>query len=273
MRLSLPRDEFIKAAGAALSGAPAAARTYVPLAVRLLSDQLTPVLAYRRLVAEDARPAPSFLLESVEGGERQGRHSILGTHPVLEIRARGSDVEVVDHRSGQREQREHADPMQVLKDHSRRLRLAPVDERLTTFALPTCFLGGWIGHASYDTVRYAEPDKLPFAAAPHDDRGLPDLHFGLYDEVVIFDHVSRLVFVIRLVELSAATNAGSAWDHASSQLVRTAEALQRHSKPLPSGYFEMPGGVEIPASNLTRAQHRAMVDRAKEYIRAGDIFQ
>ena len=61
----------------------------VPVAVRLLSDQLTPVLAYRRLVAADEREAPSFLLESVEGGERQGRYSILGAQPILEVVAFG----------------------------------------------------------------------------------------------------------------------------------------------------------------------------------------
>jgi anthranilate/para-aminobenzoate synthase component I len=57
----------------------------VPLATRLLADQLTPVLAYRRLVAGDERSAPSFLLESVEGGERQGRYSILGAQPILHV--------------------------------------------------------------------------------------------------------------------------------------------------------------------------------------------
>ena len=57
----------------------------IPISLRLLADQLTPVLAYRRLVAPDERTAPSFLLESVEGGERQGRHSILGAQPAIEV--------------------------------------------------------------------------------------------------------------------------------------------------------------------------------------------
>ena len=59
----------------------------IPIVTRLLSDQLTPVLAYRRLVAADEREAPSFLFESVEGGERQGRYSILGAHPVITVTA------------------------------------------------------------------------------------------------------------------------------------------------------------------------------------------
>src|SRR5690606_30868911 len=74
----------------------------IPLSIRLLDDQLTPVLAYRRLVAPDERTAPSFLFESVEGGERQGRYSILGAQPALEVTARrraGRNlVTVRDHR-------------------------------------------------------------------------------------------------------------------------------------------------------------------------------
>ena len=61
-------------------------------------------------------------------------------------------------------------------------------ETLASLRLPSCFLGGWVGFATYDTVRYLEPGKLPFSAAPKDDRGLPDLHFGLYRQVVVFDN-------------------------------------------------------------------------------------
>src|ERR1043165_2405422 len=92
--MALPtRDEFIELAGAREGTGVIA----VPIAVRLLADQLTPVVAYRRLVAPDEREAPSFLLESVEGGERQGRHSILGARPTLEIVAHGQTVRTIDH--------------------------------------------------------------------------------------------------------------------------------------------------------------------------------
>src|SRR3954471_16280122 len=66
----------------------------IPLSLRLLSDQLTPVLAYRRLVVNDPREAPSFLLESVEGGERQGRYSILGAQPIAEVVAFGYNTKM-----------------------------------------------------------------------------------------------------------------------------------------------------------------------------------
>lgn len=52
--------------------------------------------------------------------------------------------------------------------------------------------GGWVGYFSYDTVRYVEKKKLPFSSAPHDDRNLPDVHLGLYDNVIVFDHVEKV---------------------------------------------------------------------------------
>lgn len=52
--------------------------------------------------------------------------------------------------------------------------------------------GGWVGYFSYDTVRYVEKKKLPFAQAPVDDRNLPDVHLGLYDDVIVFDHVEKV---------------------------------------------------------------------------------
>src|SRR5437762_10442258 len=93
-----PRDDFLALVQQRRRSEPAATLA-IPLSVRLLADQLTPVLAYRRLVAPDERTAPSFLLESVEGGERQGRHSILSSQPAMELVAYGADLRVVRRRS------------------------------------------------------------------------------------------------------------------------------------------------------------------------------
>jgi len=90
---NLSREEFgayVRACRGELGVGRGNVTLAVPLSLRALSDQLTPVLAYRRLVAPDQRNSPSFLLESVEGGERQGRYSILGSHPVEEIVCKGS---------------------------------------------------------------------------------------------------------------------------------------------------------------------------------------
>lgn len=63
------------------------------------------------------------------------------------------------------------------------------------------FAGGWIGYAGYDTVRYAYQNKIPFSNAPTDDRGLPDLHFALYNNVLVFDNAVRILYVVAWVHV------------------------------------------------------------------------
>jgi anthranilate synthase component I len=279
----LSREAFIGLVdGSRTAGDPRTAA--VPLAVTLLADQLTPVLAYRRLVAPDERTAPSFLFESVEGGERQGRYSILGNRPALEVIAHtdGDDadhVEIIDHRlaaelaENLEDDGEEDNPLFVPRAISKRFRLVMPPAGGPRGGLPKAFLGGWVGYAAYDTVRYGEPEKLAFGNAPPDDRGLPTVHFALYDGVVIFDHVDKVVFVVQLAFVRPGQEAGGAYDLAVANLEERVEEIQRHVKPLASGRV----GADRPptplASNITREQHAGMVDKAKEYIRAGDIFQ
>ncbi|MCA9282157.1 MAG: anthranilate synthase component I [Phycisphaeraceae bacterium] len=243
----------------------------VPVGVRLLGDQLTPVLAYRRLVAADDRLAPSFLFESVENGDRQGRYSILGAHPVIEVVAHEHDVTVIDHRAtpGSESDTREDDPLLVMRRLTAHIRQVDAPGA----KMPDCMLGGWVGFAGYDTVRYAEPEMLSFAGAPPDDRNLPDLHFGFYDRVVVFDHVDKVVHVVVLAIVGQCDDAGEAYRRACAQLDATVVELQVHSKPLASGVVDDEGERGGAASNLTPAQHAAMVERAREYIKAGDIFQ
>lgn len=271
---NLSRDEFV-AAVERERRLGAAETLAVPVALRLLSDQLTPVLAYRRLVAPDEREAPSFLLESVEGGERQGRYSILGARPRREVVARERKVEVVERceggNTGRGETREVDDPLALIREMSSGMRLVRSGD---SGGLPGCFLGGWVGFAGYDSVRYAEPAKLGFASAPRDDRGLPDLHFGFYDGVIAFDHVEKVVYVVQLALVARDDDPGAAHDRAIEAIRERIAQVERHSKPLPSGLLERAIAKPDPnPSNMTREQHATMVAKAKEYIRAGDIFQ
>ena len=269
---NLSRTEFCDLVARERGQSPAAVLA-VPLAVRLLSDQLTPVLCYRRLVAPDERTAPSFLLESVEGGERQGRYSILGSRPIVEVVARRHTVTVHDRRNGASSECDAPNPLLVPRQLTERVRLVRPPAPSTREELPHCPWGGWFGYASYDTVRYAEPEKLGFEHAPHDDRGLPDLHFALYDGVVAFDHVAKLVHVVQLAMVAPGADAGAAYDAAAAKLEARVEEIQRHSKPLPAGRVGGEAPVTPMPSNTTQAQPAAMVERAMEYIRAGDIFQ
>lgn len=270
---NLDRDTFISLArDAARPGRTAV----IPLGVRLLADQLTPVLAYRRLVAPDERGAPSFLLESVENGDRLGRHSILGSRPVIEVIARGREVRITDRRGGASVERVETrdDPADVLREIGGVMDLVRHRPSIERGLLPGCIWGGWFGYAAYDTARAGEPEKLDPARAPADDRGLPELHFGFYDGVVVFDHVERLVHIVQLAPVNPGDDPGAVYDRAVARLRERGDEIQRHSKPLPAGLVEQipPGGAPMP-SNMTRAGHAAMVARAKEYIAAGDIFQ
>ena len=247
----------------------------IPLTSRVMSDHLTPVLAYRRLVAPDERTAPSFLLESVENGDTLGRHSFLGAQPVLEVLAREHDVTVVDHVRGTRQTNVEPDPLIVPKRLTESFRLA-APAVTANRGLKASFTGGWVGYAGYDTVRYLEPDKLPFSAAPTDDRGLPDMHFGLYRQVVVFDHVDKILYAICHVLLDEHNSVDDAYRAGCDQLDEFTHRLMTQCDPLPAGSIELDihaaPAAPIPG-NFTREQFEAAVRRCKEYIAAGDAFQ
>ena len=247
--------------------------TAVPLVCRLMSDQFTPVLAYRRLVAPDERTAPSFLFESVEDGRAVGRYSFIGSRPSLEVVARAGEVTVTDHRTGAVTTTTEDDPLEVLRSRSLSGDSAAVDEASGS-RLPG-FRGGWVGYAGYDAVRYLEPEKLPFAAAAPDDRHLPDLHFGLYRQVGVFDHVQKVLSAINWVVLDEHTSVDAAWEAGRTELDEFVDRLQG-SRVLPPGAIDLDLAGRSPTeleSNFTRAGFEAAVERAREYIGAGDAFQ
>ena len=242
----------------------------IPVGIRLLADQLTPVLAYRRLVSSDERTAPSFLLESVEGGQRQGRYSILGSRPSTQVIAFGRDVTIIKP-DGSHTTSTHANPLHVPRELTRSIRfIEPAADRADA-GLPACFLGGWVGYAGYDTVRYSEPDKL--AAMPPDDRALPDLHMAMHEDVVVFDHVEKLVHVVRLAMVPEGADAEAIYHNVCARLDAVCDQIQRHSKPLSLGRVDREHSAPVLTSNMTRSQYESIVERARAYIHAGDVFQ
>ncbi len=235
----------------------------VPMYRQLMSDQLTPVLAYRRLVKPDDRLAPSFLLESVEGGERIGRYSFMGAQPMAEIVARGRQVT--------RRVREHTEHLE-LDDP-----LAEIEKLNESWALARPeglpdFTGGWVGYAGYDTVRYVEAEKL--AVPPTDDRELPDLHFALYRQIVAFDHVRKCVLAINHVLIDEHDSVDAAYEAGCGELDELVQRFETEPMALPVGEVETDLPPTPPAkSNMSREDFESMVTAAKEYIGAGDIFQ
>ena len=234
----------------------------VPIAATLICDDLTPVSAFARLEADAPR---AFLLESVIGGEKVARYSFLGAEPSVTLSATRQRVSVHDHRTGGVQEQTCDDPLTVLEQHLRLYQAAPL------LGLPR-FLGGAVGYAAYDTVRYVE--NLP--NAPHDDRGLPDLLFDVYETMVIFDHVRKTVLVVAHAAVEPGGDEPAlrrAYDQAVEQIERLSSRI---SQPLTL----RPVRVSLPAppldrfeSNFQRGDFEEMVARCKEYIRAGDIFQ
>lgn len=256
------------------SSPPADGQTLlVPLYRRLFGDSLTPVLAYRRLVRPDERLAPSFLLESVEGGDHAARYSFLGAQPVVEIIAHGHDVQLKNRdKPAQSRSFISDDPLMEMDRITRDYKLVDMP------GLPD-FTGGWVGHAGYDTVRYLEGDKL--AHPPADDRNLPDLHMQLYNDVVAFDHVQKCVLVITHARLTPGDDPAVAYDQAIAQLDKLTARLTRPYTPKQGSGEELSTGhVDLASppptlkqSSMGQGGYQDAVRKAKAYIAAGDIFQ
>ncbi|XP_047945405.1 anthranilate synthase alpha subunit 1, chloroplastic-like [Salvia hispanica] len=246
----------------------------IPLYKCIFSDHLTPVLAYRCLVKEDDREAPSFLFESVEPGFRSssvGRYSVLGAQPAVEVLAKENKVTILDHASGKIVERFVEDPMTVPRSISESWRPQLVDD------LPDAFCGGWVGFFSYDTIRYAEKKKLPFSSAPEDDRNLPDVHLGLYDDVIVFDHVDKKAYIIHWVRLDQYSSAKKAYDEGMKRLERLVSKVQDIDSPrlAPARVDFCTPDFDLSQykRNMTSEEYMKGVLEAKEHILAGDIFQ
>ncbi len=229
----------------------------VPVVREILADMDTPVSLFRRI--DDGRV--SFLFESVEGGEKWGRYSFIGTGSRAVFRARGRQVEWS---IGDRIERTQSpgDPLELLRELLARLQ--PV--HLDGVELPR-FLGGAVGMVSYDWVRFVEriPDANP------DEVGMPDLWFVLPETIIVYDNVRKHASIVRYVELEPEDDAAALYEEAVEKLDRTVAQLRR---PLPQEPRFPP--IRAPMDlqrSMSREEFHEIVKRAKEYIEAGDIFQ
>jgi anthranilate synthase component 1 len=229
----------------------AAEGNVIPVWREILLDCDTPVSAYRKI----QEGAGGFLLESVEGGEKWAAYSFLGAAPRTLLRIRGRRVEI--ERDGEISNVEEApDPLGVVE------RLLGSRRPAGTAGLPR-FFGGAVGYLGYDMVRHWE--RLP-ARAP-DDLEVPDGLLWLTDSLIVFDNLKHKVRVLALAEVDA--DPDRAYELACSRVESLCELLRR---PLPP--VAPPSAGEVVARpNQTRARFEAAVERAKEYVRAGDVIQ
>ena len=225
----------------------------VPVYDTYTADLLTPVGAYLR-IARDAKYA--FLLESVEGGETIARYTFAGANPVEVFRARGRDCTV---EAGNKKVRFEDDPVKRLRELTRRYRPVRVP------GLPP-LIAGAIGYFAYDMVRLVE--RIP--ATGRDDVGADDCVMMFYLGLLAFDHVQHRVWVIRNVFTEAAGSLRKKYDDAVREIQRTRRMLE---KPLPNERRAKRTAPLRVRSNMTKSQFTGAVQKAKEYILAGDAFQ
>ena len=239
------------------------AREYdvVPLYAELIGDLETPISAALKFADEEN----VFLLESAEAAERFGRYSFLGFDPKRTLSYRDGLYTVVD-ADGVREV-PAKDPFRGLAEIVGQKSVAPLPH------LPA-FVGGAVGYFSYDAVRYVE--KLPAELAPPDELRVPEAFFAVTETLIVFDHLRHKVLVISLVDAANLRDVegegfAAAYRRAADEVRRVAERLAAPNvrRALPDGDG---AGFEI-SSNFTRAAYEEAVEKAKEYIRAGDAFQ
>jgi anthranilate synthase component I len=235
----------------------AAAANVIPVWTEIVADGDTPISAFAKI----GREAPSFLLESAEQSDQVGRYSFLGAGARLMISARDKIVSVTEKNGEIRTFEASRDPLDELEKIMRRYRAAREPN------LPG-FHGGMVGYLGYDCVRWFEPTIAP---ASQDELGLPDMFFLLAGTVIIFDHRRRRLKIVANAFIEE-DGLEPAYDSAVGEIESILNQLE---KPIsfPPIFTEAEPPRGKAASNTTREHYYEMVNRAEEYIRAGDIFQ
>lgn len=226
----------------------------IPIVEEVHFDWETPISAFRKI--DDG--IFSFLLESVEGGEKWGRYSFLGSAPAYLFRSKGDEFEIL--KNGEIIQKGKVrDPLRALEGFLRNFR--PVDCGL----LPR-FLGGAVGYISYDMVRSFEriPELLP------QDIDLYSCFFMITDSLLVFDNLKQKVMVISNVFLDGQQSLKEAYQEAQEKTGRIVSRLQSQ---VPSSTRQRSFSPSHLHSNLSQEDFMKGVERAKEYIRAGDVIQ
>ena len=244
----MTRDEFQRLA--------AEGHNRIPLSFETLADFDTPLSLYLKL----ADAPNSYLLESVQGGEKWGRYSIIGLPCRTVLRVQDRHVRVTTD-GVKTESAEVDDPLAFVEAFQQRYRVAPVE------GLPR-FNGGLVGYFGYDSVRYVER-KLEQCPNP-DPLGTPDILLMVSDAVIVFDNLAGKLHCIVLVDPADA----NAYDEGLARLKMLRDRLRQPITPRLGLDFEGPAATEPNfRSSFTRENYEQAVNRIKDYILAGDCMQ
>ncbi len=226
----------------------------VPVWDEVLADFDTPVSSFKKIERGDF----SFLLESVEGGEKWGRYSFIGTEPSIVLKSKGDQIEIME---DGKVQKSTGNPLEVLRELLRRYKPVRVE------GLPR-FHGGAVGYFSYDMVRFIE--KLP--ELTKDELDLWDSVFMFTDTVLVFDNVSHKIKIIVNSFVPDPARAKEKYDEA---IFKIETIRKRLAEPVPSDLHppKKENNTFSFVSNFKKEDFLEAVNKTKEYIRRGDIIQ
>ena len=226
----------------------------IPVACEVLADLETPLSVYLKL----AEGPYSYLLESVQGGEKWGRYSIIGLPCRTRIQVSGHRIQI--ERDGTLiEEIETDDPLAWIEDYHRRFQAAEIE------GLPR-FTGGLVGYFGYDTIRYIEPR---LARCPNPDQlGNPDILLMVSDEVVVFDNLSGRMYII----LHLDPTAGDTLEAGEARIAELTERMRRATPNRSTGTGRQVSEADF-VSGFTEEGFKQAVERIKEYILEGDCMQ
>ena len=240
--------------------------TVVPVYRTVVADLLSPVSAFLRLIPQAFQGSSPrgkdashhcFLLESVEGGERVGRYTFFGVDPFQIVSCRGNRITLV---RGRQKIEETGNLFEFLRRVGSRYR------SVTLPGLPP-FTAGAVGYLSYEAVRQLE--RLPARVEP--DVEMDDAIFMYFRNLVAFDHVRHRLFLIsNVLTEEDPGDLRAKYDAAVRELDRLERKL---AQPLRLAHVRPPHGKLRVRPNMTGKRYEEMVERGKEYIRAGDVFQ
>lgn len=230
----------------------------LPVYKEILADMETPVSAFTKV----GMGKHAYLLESVEGGEKLGRYSFLSSSPALIFESKGRKVTLSLKAPVMRQVKETDNPLEELKKIMQKYRPVEVE------GLPR-FYGGAVGYIGYDMVKFIEdiPSTNP------DDLDLPDCKFIFTDNLLIFDHVAHTIKVVSCVHLDREkSNLKTLYNEACRKIEKLITKLRKKPKKQPKVRRSRSSKI-VTQSNFTRNSFEKIVEKAKEYIRAGDIIQ
>lgn len=232
----------------------------VPIFREVMADTETPVSALVKL----RTTGPAFLLESIEGGQRLARYSFVGADPRAIIRLERGEAFIAG--ADAMPAQAYSDPLEVVRKYLSNFQSG----RQGGLPLPR-FLGGAVGYLSYEAVQSFEPRV---SRAPGPGLGMPDGLFMVVDGLLVFDNLERTVKVVSHVDTGCGSPLSVEYAEASSRIDDMVARLRSPLPPLPHGVpTPQPPLDERMRANTSTERYTEIIERAKDYINAGDIFQ